>query len=120
MWDAGKDRDLAVAWRSWQQAQAAAFTDTVYAPAVAAFLDTLRLTTAVATALGHNRLHAIVRGLYIPAAADPYCDLANPKRMSWRDQPEAVAIYDQLVALRLDIAKHLDGFTDPETRHDAA
>lgn len=92
----------------------------MYTPAVAAFLDTLRLAAAVATALGHNRLHAIVRGLYIPADDDPYCDLANPKRMSWRDQPEAAALYDQLVALRLEIAKHLDVFTDPDTRHDAA
>jgi hypothetical protein len=111
---------LAVAWRDWQQTQAAMFTDMVYNPAVAAFLDTLRLTAAVATALGHNRLHAIVRGLYLPAADDPLCNLSNPKRMNWREHPEAAALYDRLVALRLEITRHMEGFTEPEANHDAA
>jgi hypothetical protein len=109
-----------VAWRDWQQAQAAAFTEMVYTPAVAAFLNTLRLTTAVATALGHNRLHAIVRGLYLPAADDPHCNLTNPKRMNWREHDEARALYDRLVALRMEITRHMEGFTDPEVNDDAA
>lgn len=104
---------LAVAWRTWQQTQAAVFTGTVYSPAVAAFLDTLRLTAAVATALGHHRLHAVVRGLYLPAADDPYCNLSNIKRMNWREHPGAAALYDRLVKLRMDIMPHLDGFTEP-------
>lgn len=112
--------DLAVAWRTWQQTQAAAFTGMVYNPAVAAFLDALRLTAAVATALGHNRLHAIVRGLYLPTADDPHCNLANPKRMNWREHPEAAALYDRLTTLRLEIARHMDGFTEPEANRDAA
>ncbi len=112
--------DLAVAWRDWQHTQAAAFTDMVYNPAVAAFLDTLRLTAAVATALGHNRLHAVLRGLYLPTADDPHCNLANPKRMNWREHPDAAALYNRLVALRLEIARHMEGFTGPQVNDDAA
>jgi hypothetical protein len=112
--------DLAVAWRTWQQTQAAAFTDMVYTPAVAVFLDTLRLTAAVATALGNHRLHAIVRGLYLPTADDPHSNLANPKRMNWREYPDAATLYDRLTALRLDITRHMDGFTEPEANRDAA
>ncbi len=111
---------LAVAWRTWQQAQTTAFTDAVYTPAVAAFLDTLSHAAAVATALGNRRLHAITRGVYLPAAHDPFRDLANPKRLHWREHPNAGPLYDRLVAFRMEVTKHLDGFTEPEANDDTA
>jgi hypothetical protein len=111
---------LAVNWRDWQNAQATTFTDAVYTPAVAAFLDALRLTAAVATALGIHRLHAITRGVYLPSASDPFRDMANPKRMNWREHPDAATPYDRLVAFRMELTKHMEGFTEPEANDDAA
>jgi hypothetical protein len=111
---------LAVAWRDWQNAQATTFTDAVYTPAVTAFLDALRLTAAVATALGNHRLHAITRGVYLPAANDPFRDMANPKRMNWREHPDAAELYHRLVAFRMEVTKHIEGFTEPEANDDAA
>ena len=46
--------------------------------------------------------------------------MANPKRNNWREHADAAALYDRLVALRLKVTKHLDGFTEPENDHDAA
>lgn len=110
---------LAVAWRDWQNTQAATFTDAVYTPAAAAFLDALRLDAAVATELGSHRLHAITRGVYLPAASDPIRGMANPKRINWREHP-AAALYNRLVAFRMEVTRHMDGFIEPEANDDAA
>lgn len=42
--------------------------------------------------------------------------------VAWRtwQQTQAAALYDRLVALRLEVTRNMEGFTEPEANHDAA
>lgn len=113
----GAQRDLAVQVRDWKREQASTLIEEVYKPALNTLLDAMRMLAAAGTALGVNRLLAIPRQAFICDPDDPMRNLANRQRLAWRDDPESLAAYERLVALRSVITPLLGEFADgPITR----
>lgn len=108
----GAQRDLAVQVRDWKREQASTLIGEVYKPAINTLLDAMRVMTAAGTALGVNRLLAIPRQAFICDPDDPVRNLANRQRLAWRDDPESLATYERLVALRSVITPLLGEFAD--------
>ena len=108
----GAQRDLAVKVRDWKREQTATIVAEVYVPALDAVLDAMRLLVAAGTALGVNRLLAIPAQAILSDPNDPVRNLAGRKRLAWRDNPEAAAMYERLAALMAEIRPLLGEFTD--------
>ncbi len=108
----GAQCDLAVQVRDWKREQTATIVADVYTPAINAVLDAMRLLLAAGTALGVNRLLAIPAQAFIWDPNDPVRNLANRKRLAWRDNPEAAAMYERLAALMAEIRPLLGEFAD--------
>ncbi len=103
--------------RDWKREQASTLIEEVYKPAINTLLDAMRVMTAAGTALGVNRLLAIPRQAFICDPDDPVRNLANRQRLAWRDDPQSLAMYERLVALRSVITPLLGEFADgPITR----
>jgi hypothetical protein len=110
-------RDLAVQVHDWTREQASTLIEQVYKPALNVLLDAMRLLAAAGTALGVNRLLAIPRQAFICDPDNPVRNLANRQRLAWREDPESLATYERLVALRSVITPLLGEFADgPITR----
>ncbi len=110
-------RDLAVQVRDWKREQTATIIAEIYMPAVSVVLEAMRLLVATGTALGINRLLAIPAQAFICDPSDPVRDLANRKRLAWRENPEAAAMYERLSALMAVIRPLLGEFAEgPITR----
>ncbi len=117
----GAQRDLAVQVRDWKREQAATIISEVYTPAIDAVLNAMRLLVAAGTALGLNRLLAIPAQATICDPNDPVRNLASRKRLAWRDNPEAAAMYERLAALMAEIRPLLGEFADgsiPKSQED--
>ncbi len=105
-------RKLATEFRNWQRDQAERVMEQFYKPALATLLDAMRVLTAAGAALSVNRLVAVARQSVVPDPADPSRDLSNPKRLAWRDDPTAKALYGRLLALRAEVEPLLGEYGD--------
>jgi len=96
-----------IQWRAWSRETAARILDAFYLPLLEEFLAAARLLTAAGSALNVGRLVAIARGLFVADPEDPLRNLANPKRSKWQDDPEAAALYQQIVDVHALVGPHL-------------
>jgi hypothetical protein len=105
-------RAVAIAWRNWQRAQAAGYIDRVYIPALDQFIAALRGVTAMAQALGHNRLQAIARDTVLRDPRDWDRNPSNPRRSNWLTDPVSGPLYEHLREIAATVRPHLEGFED--------
>lgn len=105
-------RAVAIAWRNWQRAHAADYIERAYIPALDQFVAALRGVTAMAQALGHNRLNAIARHTVLCAPANPEHNPANPRRSLWQTDPVSGPLYQSLRDWAATVRPHLKGFED--------
>ena len=105
-------RDVAIRWRNWQRSLTTEYIDRVYVPALDQFVAAIRGITAVAQALGSNRLQAIARDTVLRDPRDWERNPCNPRRSNWRSDPEAGNLYEHLLKLRAVVAPNLEGFED--------
>lgn len=86
--------------------------DGVYLPALDQFINALRGVTAVAQALGSNRLQAIARDTILPHPRDWERNPGNPRRNHWQSDPASGSLYEHLLKLRAVVATSMEGFED--------
>jgi chromosome segregation ATPase len=108
-------RNVAIAWRNWQRAQAADYLDRIYIPALEQFVAAIRGVTAAASALGHNRLNAIARHTVLCDPSDPERNPANPRRSNWQTDPVSGPLYQHLSEIAATVRPYLEGFEDAPT-----
>jgi len=108
-------RNVAIAWRNWQRAQAAEYIDRVYIPALEQFVAAIRGVTAMAQALGHNRLNAIARDTVLRDPRDWDRNPLNPRRSNWLTDPVAGPLYEHLREIAATVRPYLEGFEDAPT-----
>jgi hypothetical protein len=105
-------RDVAILWRNWQRSLTTEYIDRVYVPALDQFVAAIRGITAVAQALGSNRLQAIARDTVLRDPRDWERNPCNPRRSNWQSDPAAGALYEHLLKLRAVVAPNMEGFED--------
>lgn len=100
-------RGVAEVWSVFAQTETDRFMTEYLSPAVSAFCDVLAATEAVAVAFGQNQLGRFVRNVQLPSPGDSRIDLANPRRINWRNNPEASRLTDAFSRVQKTVAPYL-------------